>query len=62
MQDSLTTFQQRYLQIKVLQYLDQRRLQSRYLQTVLDATYETDGIDLSPNILKQTTDECCARL
>ena len=62
MQDSLATFQQWYLQIKVLQYLNQRRLQSRYLQTVLNTTYEADRIDVSPNILKQATDKCCKRL
>jgi hypothetical protein len=62
MQDGLATFQQRDLQIKVLQYLNQRRLQSGYFQTVLDATYEADGINFSPNILKQATDECCAKL
>ena len=62
MQNSLATFKQRDLQIKVLQYLNQRRLQSRYLQTILNATYEADRIDFGPNILKQATDECCKRL
>lgn len=62
MQDSLATFQQRDLQIKVLQYLNQRRLQSRYLQTVLNTTYEADRIDFGPNILKQATDKRCKRL
>ena len=52
MQDRQTTLQQRDLQIKVMEYLDQSRPQSRYLQTVLNATYEADGIDFGPNILK----------
>jgi hypothetical protein len=51
-QDSLATFQQRYLEIEVLQYLNQRRLQSRYLQTVLDTADEANGVNFSPNILK----------
>ena len=60
-QDSLATFQQRNLEIKVLQYLNKRRLQSRYFQTVLNATYEADRIDFGPNILKQATDKSCKK-
>lgn len=37
--------------------LNQRRFQSGYLQAVLDTTYEADGINFCPHILKQATDE-----
>ena len=45
-----------------MQNLDQRALQARDLQAVLDAADETDGVDLGSYVLQQSTYERRPRL
>ena len=40
-----------------MQDLDQRALQARDLQTVLDASNESYGVDLRADVLKETANE-----
>lgn len=57
MQYRLASLQQRYLQVEVLQDLDQRGFETRYFETVLDASNETNGIDLRADVLQEATDK-----
>jgi len=49
------------LEVKVLQDLDERRLEPGDLEAVLDAADEADRVDLGADVLEQTADEACAR-
>lgn len=55
----LTPLKKRYLQVEVLQDLDQGGFEAWNFETVLDASDETDWIDLSSNVLEKATDESC---
>jgi hypothetical protein len=58
-QNGLTPLQQRYLQMKVLQDLDERFFQAGYLQSVFDPPDETDRVNLRTDVFKETSDERC---
>lgn len=57
-QDRLAALEQRDLEIEVVQDLDERALQARYLEPVLDAADEPDGVNLRADVLQQAPDEC----
>ena len=57
--DSLAALQEGYLQIEVVENLDQGTAESRNLETVFDAANESNRIDLGSNILKEAANEYC---
>ena len=57
-QDRLTPFQQGYLQMEILQDLDDRLFQPRNLQPIPDPPNQTNRADLHTDVFKETSDEC----
>lgn len=58
-QDRLAPLHERDLQVEVLQDLDERHLEPRNLEPVLDAADEADGVDLGADVLEEASDEAC---
>lgn len=56
-QDSLTAFQERSLQVEIMQNLDQRSLETWDLKSIFDSTDESYGIYLSSDVLQQPSNE-----
>lgn len=46
-----------YLKLEILQNLDQRRLETGYLEPVLDAPNKADRIHIDADVFEQTADE-----
>ena len=57
--DSLAALQEGYLQIEVVENLDQRTAEPRDLEAVLDASDESNRIDLGSNVLEEAANEYC---
>jgi hypothetical protein len=56
-EDRLAAFQQGDLKIEILQDLDQRLLETRDLETVLDPPDEEHRVDSRADVLKEAADE-----
>lgn len=55
--DSLASLQQRYLEMEILEDLDERFLEPRNLEPILDTTDQANGVDLRTDVFEQTADE-----
>lgn len=53
----LAPLHQRHLQVVILQHLDQRSFEPRYLEPVPDTSDNSNWINLRPYVVEQTADE-----
>ena len=58
-EDGLTTFEQRDLEVEIVQDFDERSLEAGNLESVLDTPDQTDWVDLCTDVLEQAANERC---
>jgi hypothetical protein len=60
-QDDLAAIEERHLQVEIVQNLEERWLQPRDLEPVLDTPNKSYGVDLWSDVLQQSANEGCRR-